>query len=103
MSFFSKLGEFGRGVVEGMPAGIQAGVTVHRGRQQEARAQRGEVRADAAAAQRKREELRSEFGRLTSAQDRTAFVTRLKGTQDQSLTQLIGEFEDQIVEQRTTE
>ena len=103
MSFFSKLGEFGRGLVEGAPAGIQAGVSIHRGRRQEARLQRGEVRTDEAAAQRKREELRRDFGRLTSAQDRTAFVTRLESTRDPSLTQLVNEFKAQIQEQKRTE
>ena len=96
MSFFSKLGEFGRGLVEGIPAGVETGLKVASTRNQEAR-------LGAADAQRKREELRRDFAKLTSAYSRTAFVKRLEKTKDPSKSQLIRELKAQITEQQTTE
>ena len=110
MSFFSKLGDFGRGLVEGAPAGIQIGLNVADSRRQkqrldrsEARANRGEARADTVAEDRKREELRREFQGRKTVVEKKQFVTEVEQLNDPSLSQLIAEFQSTIREQSQSE
>ena len=103
MSFFSKLGDFGRGLVEGAPAGIQTGLNVAESRRQKQRLDRGEARADTAAEDRKREELRREFQGRKTVVEKKQFITEVEQLNDPSLSQLIAEFQSTIREQSQSE